>query len=228
MASTINASRPRRPDVDVRRDILQEIEYDPQVGANDLTVTVEDGVVTMTGAVDAYVTKDASEKAAWRITGVREVHNNVVVDPKALNAIPDDEVAAGVRNRLDKDFLVPKGRVGVSVVDGNVTLTGTVGWNLQREAARQEALFTEGVRSVTNLIRVDKYGASPRDVQVEIADALVRHARVDAGNVTVTADGGHVTLSGSVTTSAERQEAEDAAWRADGVTEVTNNITVQP
>jgi osmotically-inducible protein OsmY len=204
------------------------MEYDPQVGTNDLTVTVEDGVVTMTGNVVSYGTKDAIEKAAWRIAGVCEVHNNVVVDPKALNAIPDDEIAANVRNRLDKDFLVPKGRVGVSVMDGNVTLTGTVGWNLQREAAQHEAQYTEGARSVTNLIRIDKYGASPKDVRAEITSALVRHAQVDAGNVTITADGGHVTLSGSVSTAAERQEAEDAAWRADGVTEVTNNITVQP
>lgn len=44
----------------------------------------------------------------------------------------------------------------------------------------------------------------------------------------MTTDGGHVTLSGTARSFAERQEAENTAWRARGVTEVTDNIAIQP
>ena len=57
--------------------------------------------------------------------------------------------------------------------------------------------------------------------------ALVRSAEIDAGNVNVETDGGDVTLTGTVRSWAERDEAEAAAWRG-GATLVTNNIRIAP
>ena len=59
-------------------------------------------------------------------------------------------------------------------------------------------------------------------------DALVRSAQVDAQRVEVTADGGKVTLKGTVRSWAERQEAERSAWAAPGVTSVDNQIRILP
>ena len=78
-----------------------------------------------------------------------------------------------------------------------------------------------------NLIAI-KPRASPTEVKRKIEEALERNAEVDAKNITVEAQGSEVILRGTVHSWAERQEAEQAAWRAPGVTKVENRITVSP
>ena len=85
----------------------------------------------------------------------------------------------------------------------------------------------KGAKGVINLIRI-KEGVSATDVKKKIENALKRSAEVDASRITVTTDGGTVTLSGRVRSWAEKEQAEKAAWRAPGVFEVKNEIQVDP
>jgi len=217
-----------RGDAEIRSDVMDEIAYDPAVTVHDIAVIVEDGLVTLTGTADSYGTRQAAVDAAWRISGVRDVINTIVVDPTLLGVPTDDEIAADVRERLEKDFLVPKGRITVEVHDGVVTLAGTVDWHFQREAVREEAEDAKGVRDVNNEIEIDRSHASPQQIQSSIQKALTRSAQVNASNIQVAVDEGHVTLSGTARSFAEQQEAENAAWRARGVTDVTDRIVIQP
>jgi osmotically-inducible protein OsmY len=215
-------------DSQIRDFVIEEIEYDPLVTTNDIAVMVNDGVVTLAGVVDSYGTRVAAVVAAWRVAGVRDVINNTIVDPKMLGLQTDGEIKIALEERLRKDPLVPEGRVQVHVSDGIVTLRGSVTLHIQREAAKEEAELIPGVRMVDNLIDIDWDSASPRDVTSQINQAFQRNAQVDAADVRVTADGGNVTLAGTVRTYSERQAAEDAAWRAYGVTNVTNNVVIDP
>jgi osmotically-inducible protein OsmY len=103
-----------------------------------------------------------------------------------------------------------------------------VDWHLQRQVARESAEGAKGVRDLKNEITIDRWHATPGEIEAGIQKALVRSAQVDASNIRVAVDGGHVTLSGTARSFAERRDAEDAAWRARGVTEVTVHITIQP
>jgi osmotically-inducible protein OsmY len=68
---------------------------------------------------------------------------------------------------------------------------------------------------------------SPREIKNQIEDAFKRSALIDANRVLVETRDGKVILSGTVGSWAEREEAELAAWRAPGVSQVENRIEVK-
>jgi osmotically-inducible protein OsmY len=65
-------------------------------------------------------------------------------------------------------------------------------------------------------------------VKQRIEETFKREAAIDANRITVEVNGGEVTLRGLVRSSAERHQAEMAAWSAPGVYAVHNLITVEP
>jgi len=83
------------------------------------------------------------------------------------------------------------------------------------------------VSGVTNKIQVTPK-ASAAEVKSKIEEALRRSAELDARRITVEIEGSTVKLYGSVSSWAERDEAERAAGSAPGTTMVENHILVNP
>jgi len=212
-----------RLDSAVREDLVREFEWDPQITSTDIGVSVKDGVVTLSGFVPSYMEKDAAEGAAKRVRGVRGVANELQVKLSSIRT--DAEIARDVVQGLTNHIFLPADKIKVTVRNGWVTLEGTLDWQFQRNLAENSAKKLSGVIGLTNNI-VLKPRVSTTDVKAKIEEALRRNAQIDAGHVTVEADGTTVRLSGTVRSWAEREEAEDAAWSAPGVTYVDNLIYI--
>ena len=87
--------------------------------------------------------------------------------------------------------------------------------------------YLTGVTGVSNSIKV-RTKVSPGDVKNKIEATFKRSAEIDARRVSVEARDGKVILHGRVRSWAERDEAQQAAWAAPGVTAVENQLTVTP
>jgi osmotically-inducible protein OsmY len=212
-------------DVDLQRDVFDELKWEPAVHSTDIGVIVKDGVVTLEGVVDSYPEKWAAERAAKRVSGVKALALELEVKLPGFGRQTDADIAEAAENALKWDVLVPQDRIKVTVEKGFLTLEGQVDWEFQSSAAKRAVQYLTGVNGVANAITV-KPNVAPIDVKAKIEAALKRNAILDAQQIKVQADGGKVTLRGNVRSWAERDEAEAAAWAAPGVNEVTDFIAV--
>jgi osmotically-inducible protein OsmY len=216
-----------RADEDVKRDVEQELRWDPDIDATDVAVAVHNGVVTLTGFVRSYSQKYQAETDAKRVAGVVAVANDLEVRLPTADQRPDPEIArdavAAIRNELPYSWE----RIKIVVKNGWVTLEGDVEWNYQRERAEATVRRVKGVKGITNLIKLQPR-VEPAEVKKKIEEALKRIAEIDANRIVVEADGSEVVLRGTVRSWAERQEAERAAWSAPGVTKVDDRVTISP
>lgn len=216
-----------RSDIEIQQDVMDEIDWDPEVAITDVGVEVDRGIVTLTGTVENYGTKMAAEAATFRVAGVRAVANDIILHAAWTGARNDTDIAEDIADAFERTWSIPEQQIRIKVSNGRVTLKGEVDWHFQRIAAVETARHVRGVTGVSNLMTVRPEEASTEEVREGIERALVRNAEIDAGRIRIQVDETHVTLAGTVRSVAERKLAEDAAWKSPGVTSVTNDIVVE-
>lgn len=213
-----------KTDTQLQKDVMDEIKWEPCVTGSGIGVSASNGVVTLSGTVATYAEKWAVERAAQRVEGVKGIAEEITVKLSGVHDRSDAEIAEAAVSSLKWHVWVPEG-IQATVAQGWVTLKGQVNWDYQRSAAKDAVCFMPGVKGVSNDITL-KATAKPTAVKDAIEKAFVRNAEIDAGTVTVKADGGTVTLSGSVRSWGEKDQAGTAAWNAPGVNSVRNDIEV--
>ena len=122
-------------DLQLRQDVLDELEFEPSVNAAHIGVTANHGVVTLTGFVTSYAEKTMAERAARRVKGVKAIAEEIEVRLPSDTKRADDEIAARAIDILKWQVGVLADRIKVKVEKGVVTLTGDVDWQFQKTEA---------------------------------------------------------------------------------------------
>ena len=216
-----------KSDEELERDVRDELKWDPVLDAEDIAVSVKNGVVTLAGFTRSYSDRLEAEAAAKRVAGVKAVANDIEVRLPAIDQRPDPDIARDAVAALKTELPISYDRIKVVVRDGWVTLEGAVEWQYQKTSAETAVRRVKGVKGVTNVIAV-KPKVEPSELQRKIIDAFRRNAEVDANRITVEANGSEVILKGTVRSWIEREEAERVAWSAPGITHVEDRIVVSP
>ena len=213
-------------DDDLRRDVAAELCWDPRMDRAAIEVRAASGLVTLHGTVASLWHKQAGGNAAARVRGVTQVANQLSVQIPDRDWRDDEDLRGDVREALMLESSVPM-TVDAQARDGFVTLTGTVDWHYQREAAESRTATVPGVVSIDNAIALAQapHGRPAADA---ISCAFRRDAVLDVDGISVeTSSGGLVILSGTVSSWAAHDHAVAAAWSAAGVTGVDDRIGVE-
>ena len=209
---------------DIREAVEAELKFDPLVEDADVHVVNMNGDVALDGTVPSYPQYLEAAAAARRVAGVKKVHNHLQVVLPDADCRDDAWLTTEANNALTLTVTVPDG-VEAIAQDGNLTLTGTVEYGRQREAAELAVAGLTGVRNVTDDIEISY--ADRADVKQSVQDALDRNAVVeDDSDIAVDVSGNTVTLGGHVRTWAEHDAAVGAAWMAAGVAQVRDDLDV--
>lgn len=156
----IQVSGPTVSDQELQSKLQEKLAYD-RVGYgnafNSITVSVQNGEVTLAGHARTDVDKDSAIGLVSTYPGVKEVNNEIEVDPVSMM---DDQTRLAVAHAvysfpsLSKYAMDPARPIRISVQNGHVELYGTVDSKADRDAANIRANTVPGVFSVKNYLQV--------------------------------------------------------------------------
>jgi osmotically-inducible protein OsmY len=140
----------QRPDPEVARDAVEEIQKNLPYSSDHIRVVVRDGWVTLEGSVEWNYQRERAEQVVRRVRGVKGVTNLIELQPR----VPPVEVKHRIEEAFRRSAELDANRITVETEGGVVTLRGTVRSWAERQEAERVAWATPGVVRVNNLITI--------------------------------------------------------------------------
>lgn len=213
-------------DATLKAAVLRELRLDPRVNETEIGILVTHGVVTLTGRVDTEAERIAAGQAANRAPGVLDIANEIVVRIAFGRGHDDTNLAAAVRDALERHAGESAGCIHTNVCDAVVTLGGTVETPDQAEEAVRIARSVVGVHSVDDQILIRSPIVDVMAIRRSVEKALERRAHREADRIEVTADHGVVTLEGPINSESEEHVVLELVRHAPGVRHIRNHLHV--
>jgi hyperosmotically inducible protein len=203
----------------------------------DINVQTIQGEVTLEGQVPSEQVKTVAGAIAQDTSGVKQVHNNLGVNPSIErnpdmehlgDRVADLEIKTLVTDALSKNAELAEKHITTEVKGRTVTLGGTVRTVSQKYTADQIAWQVPGVQGLTDNLSVSDAQAMPESADDKLARRvefeLYSTKAIPLKTVQIHADNGIVTLTGTVLSRAEKLLAEKTAKSVEGVRRVVNSL----
>jgi len=214
-----------KTDIDLQKDVMEELQWDPLLLSTEVGIAVKDGIVTLMGHVNNYGQKLAAENAAKRVKDVKAVAVDIDIKLPLGHERTDADIAAAALNALKWSSFVPEECIKLTVENGRITLEGEVEWQFQKKSATSALKNLIGLQGINNHLKV-KPQITPIIVKDVIRKALERRADIEADRIDIITDGGRITLKGNVRSWTEKTAVEQAVWSTPGVIEVKDELRV--
>ncbi|HZR38239.1 MAG TPA: BON domain-containing protein [Nevskia sp.] len=251
MSSAVAAQSTSQDLADARQEtqIWTTYALNPYLRANDLKVSVHSGRATLSGKVEDGVDKDLARQIALGVAGIKDVDNQIVVEPDYLPPAPvtadrtygtvidDASISAAIKSKLLWSKYTDGLATDVDTNSGKVTLKGTADTAQAKDLAGHMAMNTRGVVAVDNQLVVARakptvaasVKTAAHEAGSDIADSWITtkvkstflySSNVNGADIGVSTSNGVVTLSGKVKSGAERALAIELAKNVRGVARV--------
>lgn len=210
---------------ELQQDVEEAIRWEPAMHDSEIGVTVEDGVVTLSGTVNSYCKKLNAENAAKKVMGVKAIIEEITIDYGTSFVRNDTEIATDVSNTWKNNRDVPKNNLKVIVEDGWVRLEGDIDWKYQEDSFRDSINRVIGVKGVISLIKIKPTSTKVLE-KTEVENALRRNWAINSKDVVVQVNRNMLKLTGLVNSLYQKEEATRLAWNAPGVIFVKNDLEI--
>ena len=203
-------SRPQSEDVapperEVIANVKQALADTEGLDGESIRVTLDDGMIALSGEVENILAHDRAIRAATTVRGVRAIDDNITVRPSER---PDRQIERDVETALAINPATEYWDINVVVVDGRATLEGSVESLAEKSLASRVAKGVRGVRGVENDLVIDfPADRTDEDIAHDVTELLRWNTIVDAEAVEIEVENDVVTLSGQVDSLYEKQLA---------------------
>jgi len=204
-----------------------------------ITTKSNDGIVTLTGTVSEESHKSLAQETVASLPGVKSVDNQIVISGQQPPENSDGWLGMKVKSALFFNRNVSAVNTEVDVADGVVTLKGQADSQAQKDLTGEYAKDIDGVKGVDNQMTIGSTVSKPDDqskdnkiddasITAQVKMAFLTHHSTSAFKTGVETNNGIVTLSGNATSGAGKDMATKVASDINGVTNVVNNMTINP
>jgi len=220
-----------RYDQQIQQAVSQKIRDAGRL--QNVSASVEDGIVTLTGTAGLYQDKFEAAKKIKKLANVTGIRNDIAV---AGETVPDGQLQHKLAKKLADD------RVGyydnafnylaLDVKDGVVTVYGDTTSDVAKDSALAIVARTPGVKDVVNQVTVLPVSIFDDSIRVRTARAiyrdsvLSRYATDPVRPIRIVVDNGHVTLYGTVESAMDKTIAGIRANSVPGAFSVENKLMV--
>jgi osmotically-inducible protein OsmY len=218
-----------RLDENIKKDVVDQLYWDDRVNAASVKVDVTEGAVTLSGHVPTYKARLSATEDTWKIDGVSEVQNQLVVFYKSTAKMPSDtELENRARQAVFWNAELDASNVKIKVEEGVATLSGSVDFYWKKWEVEKVVSHIYGITAINNhLTIVTTENQTDKEIAKHIEEALKRNIYVNLEDVIVKVEDGLVTLTGVVDSGFVYSQAEEMAAFTSGVKDVTNKIRVR-
>ena len=209
--------------------IIRHLKWDSSLKGSRIKVELVNRTAVLTGTVPNLVAHEIAQRDAQSIPGVERVENQLTV--KFEHNHPnrtDAKIESNIKSLLGCTADIDARQVKVQVIDGIVTLNGTIDSFWKRDRIEDLASSVDGILAIKNELRVLLTDKSPDIfIKKDILSALERMEVQGLEKLQVKVKDGIVSLSGTVPTWSIKFDVEDTARFTSGVIEVKNHLSVE-